>query len=139
MKIEIGKYYRTEDGSKILIHAQKITKDYFSFIGEMVGHKNKNLDFGPHFGCWDPDGNYSTPHLRKLLNLIAEWQDKEVFEGWFALDQSGSREAGLLCFLGPVKERDDLGRCFGARPVPPIKLRYTVRGKVEDVTHEEKQ
>lgn len=68
LKIEVGKFYRTRDGSKAFIYQY----DGFNFHGVIID--------SPNFFEWFKNGTYNYNGKESPLDLISEWGNDDVAE-----------------------------------------------------------
>lgn len=136
MKIEVGKYYRTRNGRKIHIFAENPDIHYcgssFRFIGNVLYHREILGIYS-----WAMDGISNTEIKVSDLDIIEEWKEPRVIEGFVEIIiQKIEKYAG---FNIVTNNPDGLGE--KEQDYPDLtkfirKIRYTEGGKIEDITDE---
>jgi len=103
LKLEIGKYYRTSEGAKVLILAK--AEGYDCFLGQAM---NGWADDGC-FLKYTPDGHCSKANDR-WNKLVAEWKEPKRIHGFINIYRGGEAVGGLRDTKEEANERALKGR-----------------------------
>lgn len=104
LKLEVGKAYRTRDGSRAVIHGDDYDIKGYPFIGRVDGY--------PSYTSWDVNG-YQVHDRPDDRDLISEWQDTleqptETLRDKYA----AAALTGLLAYAGASQDLSHIGRVY---------------------------
>lgn len=99
-KIEAGKFYRTHDGKKAFVGAQR--PEQFNGLSEQCGFSGF-VDGLDYVIAWKADG--SAVESYSNLSLVAEWVEPKRIKGWLNIDADG------LVWLEKNREEADKDAC----------------------------
>lgn len=135
IKLEVGKFYRTDAGEKVHILANSPHGHNFPYVGIII-------DTGIA-ECWDSEGQcYGDDRTE---DIIAEWKEPATVESTVTVRNNSQRLPGCTGTVDSyhfltleMETPSKVNPRYGESEIIAIrKIRYTEGGKIEDITEEE--